>query len=175
MYSPTPEMAIIHKTMHDAIHAVRDQQGRPVTRSLLNQQKAIADSKLQYNIQIKRTLTPEHPLMSNVLPDKQELDRKRPMVSPAAVQRSQIVSHRHLVWLDFKLWRGGLKHQLSPKRKASLTEQLKGKGFSRKPPPKVPQTACPKSIVLPGPPLDWMAQPLKVTEWDHQERRPAVL
>ena len=68
VYSPTPEMAIIHKTMHDAIHAVRDQQGRPVTRSLLNQQKAIADSKLQYNIQIKRTSTPEHPLMSNVPP-----------------------------------------------------------------------------------------------------------
>ena len=46
VYSPTPEMAIIHKTMHDAIHAVRDQQGRAVTRSLLKQQKAIAASKL---------------------------------------------------------------------------------------------------------------------------------
>ena len=33
VYSPTPEMAIIHKTMHDAIHTVRDQQGRAVTRS----------------------------------------------------------------------------------------------------------------------------------------------
>ena len=61
-------MAIIHKTMHDAIHAVRDQQGRAVTRSLLNQQKAIAASKLQCNIQIKRTSTPEHPPMSNVPP-----------------------------------------------------------------------------------------------------------
>ena len=39
VYSPTPEMAIIHKATHDAIHAVRDQQGRAVTRSLLNQQK----------------------------------------------------------------------------------------------------------------------------------------
>ena len=67
MYSPTPEMAIIHKTMHDAIHAVRDQQGRAVTRSLLNQQKAIAASKLQCNIQIKRTSTPDSP-MSNVPP-----------------------------------------------------------------------------------------------------------
>ena len=47
VYSPTPEMAIIHRTMHDAIHAVREQQGRAVTRSLLNQQKAIAASKLQ--------------------------------------------------------------------------------------------------------------------------------
>ena len=67
VYLPTPEMAIIHKTMHDAIHAVRDQQGRAVTRSLLNQQKAIAVSKLQCNIQIKRTSTPDPP-MSNVPP-----------------------------------------------------------------------------------------------------------
>ena len=68
VYSPTPEMAIIHRTMHDAIHAVREQQDRVVTRSLLNQQKAIAASKLQCNIQIKRTSTPEHPPMSNVPP-----------------------------------------------------------------------------------------------------------
>ena len=68
VYSPTPEMAIIHRTMHDAIHAVREQQGRAVTRSLLNQQKAIAANKLQCNIQIKRTSTPEHPAMSNVPP-----------------------------------------------------------------------------------------------------------
>ena len=68
VYSPTPEMAIIHRTTHDAIHAVREQQGRAVTRSLLNQQKAIAASKLQCNIQIKRTSTPEHPPMSNVPP-----------------------------------------------------------------------------------------------------------
>ena len=68
VYSPTPEMAIIHRTMHDAIHAVREQQGRAVTRSLLNQQKAIAASKLQCNIQIKRTSMPEHPPMSNVPP-----------------------------------------------------------------------------------------------------------
>ena len=68
LYSPTPEMAIIHRTMHDAIHAVREQQGRVVTRSLLNQQTAIAASKLQCNIQIKRTSTPEHPPMSNVPP-----------------------------------------------------------------------------------------------------------
>ena len=54
--------------MHNAIHAVRDQQGRAVTRSLLNQQKALAASKLQCNIQIKRSSTPEHPPMSNVPP-----------------------------------------------------------------------------------------------------------
>ena len=68
LYSPTPEIAIIHKTMHDAIHTVRDQQGRAVTRCLLNQQKAIAASKLQCNIQIKRTSTPDPPHMSNVPP-----------------------------------------------------------------------------------------------------------
>ena len=68
VYSPTPEMAIIHRTMHDAIHTVREQQGRAVSRSLLNQQKAIAANKLQCNIQIKRTSTPEHPPMSNVPP-----------------------------------------------------------------------------------------------------------
>ena len=68
VYSPTPEMAIIHRTMHNAIHTVREQQGRVVMRSLFNQQKAIAASKLQCNIQIKRTSTPEHPHMSNVPP-----------------------------------------------------------------------------------------------------------
>ena len=68
VYSPTPEMAIIHRTIYDAIHAVREQQGRAVTRSLLNQQKAIAANKLQCNIQIKRTSMPEHPPMSNVPP-----------------------------------------------------------------------------------------------------------
>ena len=70
VYSPTPEMAIIHRTIHDAIHAVREQQGRAVMRSLLNQQKAIAANKLQCNIQIKRTSTPEHPPMSNVPPGR---------------------------------------------------------------------------------------------------------
>ena len=68
VYSPSPEMAIIHRTMHDAIHTFREQQGRAVTRSLLNQQKAIAAYKLQCNIQIKRTSMPEHPPMSNVPP-----------------------------------------------------------------------------------------------------------
>ena len=68
VYSPIPEMTVIYRTMHDAIHADRDQQGRAVTRSLLNQQKALAMSKLQCNIQIKRSSTPEHPSMSNVPP-----------------------------------------------------------------------------------------------------------
>ena len=36
------------------------------------------------------------------LPEEQELDRKRPMVSPAAVQRNQTLSHKHPEWLDFQ-------------------------------------------------------------------------
>ena len=98
------------------------------------------------------------------LPDEQELDRKRSMVSPAAVQRSQTVSQIHPERLSLKLLRGGLKHQLSPKRKALHMEQLKDKGFSEQPPLKVPQTACPESIVLQDPPNKDQAQPLKVTE-----------
>ena len=31
LYSPLPEMAIVHRSMHDAIHAVREQHGRAVT------------------------------------------------------------------------------------------------------------------------------------------------
>ena len=68
LYSPIPEMAIIHRTMHDAIHAVREQQGRAVTRSLLNQQRTLSASKLQCNMQIKRTSTPDPPGMNNVPP-----------------------------------------------------------------------------------------------------------
>ena len=48
LYSPLPEMAIVHRTMHDAIHAVRE--------------------KLQCNMQIKRTSTPDPPSMSNAPP-----------------------------------------------------------------------------------------------------------
>ena len=154
VYSSTPEMAIIHKTMHDTIHAVRDQQGRAVTRSLLNQQKAIAVSKLQCNIQIKRTSTPEHPPMSNVPPRRARARSEKANGVTSGISRSQTVSHKHPEWLNFKPYRDGLKHQLSPRRKTHLTEHSKGKGFSRKPPPKVPQTACPKSIVLQNPPVD---------------------
>ena len=64
LYSPLPEMAIVHRTMHDAIHAVRE-QGRAVTRSLLSQQRTLAASKLQCDIQMKRTSTPDPPSTSN--------------------------------------------------------------------------------------------------------------
>ena len=66
LYSQLAEMAIVHRSLHDAIHAVREQYGRVVTRSLLTQQKALAAKKLQYNAQIKSTSTPDPPSMSNV-------------------------------------------------------------------------------------------------------------
>ena len=61
-------MAIVQRTMHDASHAFREQQGRAVTRGLLTQQISLAASKLQCNIQIKRTSTPDPPNISNVPP-----------------------------------------------------------------------------------------------------------
>ena len=39
VYLPLPEMAIFHKIVHDAIHAVREKQGRPVTRKFFQQQQ----------------------------------------------------------------------------------------------------------------------------------------
>ena len=62
------QMAIVHRSMHDAIHAVREQHRRAVTRSLLTQQRTLAANKLQRNTQIKRTSTPDPPSMSNVPP-----------------------------------------------------------------------------------------------------------
>ena len=61
VYSPLPEMAIVHKTMHDAIHAVRDQQGRAVTRRFLQEQQELAASKLRCMNQIQKTSTPDPP------------------------------------------------------------------------------------------------------------------
>ena len=54
-------MAIVHKTMHDAIHAVRDQQGRAVTRRFLQEQQELAASKLRCMNQIRKTSTPDPP------------------------------------------------------------------------------------------------------------------
>ena len=61
VYSPLPEMAIVYKTMHDAIHTVRDQQGRAVTRRFLQEQQQLAASKLKCMSQIRKTSTPDHP------------------------------------------------------------------------------------------------------------------
>ena len=68
VYSPLPEMAIVHKTMHDAIHAVRDQQGRAVTRRFLQEQQELAASKLRCMNQIRKTSTPDPPPKSNAFP-----------------------------------------------------------------------------------------------------------
>ena len=66
LYSPLPDMAIVHRSVHNAIHAVKEQHRRAVTRSLLTQQKTLAANKLQRTAQIKRTLMPDPPSMSNV-------------------------------------------------------------------------------------------------------------
>ena len=154
VYSPTPEMAIIHRTMHDAIHAVREQQGRAVTRSLLNQQKAIAASKLQCNIQIKRTSTPEHPPMSNVPPRRARArSEKANGVTSSSSEESDNEPQTSRM-ARFQALKMRFETLTSPRRKANITEHSKGKGFSGKHPPKVPQIARPKSIVLQDPPED---------------------
>ena len=61
VYLPLPEMAVVHKTMHNAIHAVRDQQGRAVTRRFLQEQQQLAVSKLKCMNQIRKTSTPDPP------------------------------------------------------------------------------------------------------------------
>ena len=157
--------------MHDAIHAVREQQGRAVTRSLLNQQKAIAASKLQCNIQIKRTSTPEHPPMSNV-PSRRARARseKANGVTSGSSEESDSEPQTSRM-ARFQALKMRFETPKSPRRKANLTEHSKGKGFTGKHPPEVPQIARPKSIVLQDPPEEWMAQPLKVTEWDHQAKK----
>ena len=58
-------MTIVHRTIHDAIHAVREQQGRPVTRHFFQQQKEIASNKLQCMNQVHETSTPDPPTKSN--------------------------------------------------------------------------------------------------------------
>ena len=68
LYLPLPEMAIVHRTMHDAIHRVREQQERVVTRSLLSQKGTLAANKLQCSMQIKRTSTPDPHSTSNASP-----------------------------------------------------------------------------------------------------------
>ena len=62
VYLPLPEMAILHKTVHNAIHAVREQQRRAVTRKFFQQQQEVAASKLKCLSQIEKTSTPDpHP------------------------------------------------------------------------------------------------------------------
>ena len=148
VYSPTPEMAIIHRTMHDAIHAVREQQGRAVTRSLLNQQKAIAASKLQCNIQIKRTSTPEHPPTSNVPPRRARArSEKANGVTSGSSEESDSEPQTSRM-ARFQALKMRFETPTKSEEESQSHGTSKGKGFSGKHPPKVPQIARPKSIVL---------------------------
>ena len=61
LYLLLKEMAILHKSMHDAIHAVREQQGRPKTRNFFQQQQEVAANKLRCLTQIQKTSTPDPP------------------------------------------------------------------------------------------------------------------
>ena len=69
LHSPLPEMAIVTRSFHDAIHAVRDQQQRPVTRRLLQQQVQLASQKAMVNQQI-RTSTPDPPKSNAMYPSR---------------------------------------------------------------------------------------------------------
>ena len=140
--------------MHNAIHAVREQQGRAVTRSLLNQQKAIAASKLQCNIQIKRTSMPEHPPMEQC-PSRRARARSEKANGVTSVRSEESDSEPQTSRMArFQALKKRFETPTKSEEKAHLTEHSKGKGFSGKPPPKVPQIACPKSIVLQDPPKD---------------------
>ena len=102
VYSPLPEMAIVHKTMHDAIHAVRDQQGRAVTRRFLQEQQQLAVSKLKCMNQIWKTSTPDPPPpKSNAFPRRARARSEWQMVPPAAVQTKVTVKtpERPSSWL----------------------------------------------------------------------------
>ncbi|MCG8624277.1 MAG: hypothetical protein MJE68_20070, partial [Proteobacteria bacterium] len=67
---PLPEMAIVDKQIHDAIHAVREQQGKPVTRRFFKEQREIASNKLQCMTQLRKTSTPNPPSVSNAFPPR---------------------------------------------------------------------------------------------------------
>ena len=170
VYSPTPEMAVIYRTMHNAIHAVRDQQGRAVTRSLLNQQKALAASKLQCNIKIKRTSTPEHPPMSNVPPRRARARfEKANGVTSSSSEESDCEPQTSRM-ARFQALKRRFETPTKSEEESPSHGIFKRQRFSGKPPPKVPQSAHPTSIILQDPPVDYMAQPLKVTERDHQAK-----
>ena len=59
------------------------------------------------------------PAWAMPLPDEQELDHKRPMVSPVAVQRSQTASHKQQAKHTLQLLKDSLKHQPSPEETPS--------------------------------------------------------
>ena len=69
LHSPLPEMTIVTRSFHDAVHAVRDQHQRVVTRHLLQQQVQLASQKALVNQQIK-TSTPDPPKSNAMFPPR---------------------------------------------------------------------------------------------------------
>ena len=67
--SPTQEMVTVTRSFHDAIHAVRDQHQRAVTRRLLREQVQQASQKAMVNAQIK-TSTPDPPKANAMYPPR---------------------------------------------------------------------------------------------------------
>ena len=106
VYSPLPEMAIVHKTMHDAIHAVRDQQGRAVTRRFLQEQQQLAASKLKCMSQIRKTSTPDPPPpKSNAFPRRPRgrLEMANGTISGSS-EESDCENPRKAKFLALKRW-----------------------------------------------------------------------
>ena len=74
LHSPLPEMTIVTRSFHDAVHAVRDQHQRAVTRRLLQQQVQLASQKALVNQQIK-TSTPDPPKCNAMFPPRRSRAR----------------------------------------------------------------------------------------------------
>ena len=165
LYSPLPEMAIVHRSMHDAIHAVREQHRRAVTRGLLTQQKALAANKLQCNALIRRTSTP-YPPMSNVPPrqTKARSEKANGVTSscseesdcePQTVSKARFEALKRGFKTPTKSEEETLSHSVPVKRQRLFCT-----------PSSQSATDCPQAM-LQDPPKedqDTVAQPLKVTE-----------
>ena len=67
-------MAIVTRSFHDAVHAVRDQHKRAVTRHLLQQQVQLASQKALVNQQIK-TSTPDPSKCNAMFPPRRSRAR----------------------------------------------------------------------------------------------------
>ena len=147
-----------------------------MTRTLLSQQRTLAANKLQCNIQIKRSSTPDPPSMSNVPPRwARTRSEKANGVTSGSSEESDCEPQT-----ASKVWFEALKRQFETPTKSeeetpSYSAPVKRQRlFFVHIPPKVPQTVHPWVVLL-DPPEDPMAQPLKVTQWDYHARRPAAL
>ena len=166
LYSPTPEMAIVTRNLHDAIHAVREQQGRPVTRHLLQQQTKLASQKLMVNIQIK-TSTPDPPKSNaNTLPRRARArsEKANGVTSSNSEDSSQrdcneprTASQARFLQLKRRFETPPKTEEIGPSH--GVKGKGKGKDYSGHLPPKVPPT-----VQYEGPSQEvTVTQPLKVT------------